>query len=82
MDNPSEHARVETALSRHFGRFGIVVSCAVRVERGCGFVEWTMPEAAALALAVPKHVIDELRHPSGSYSFNVLVRPFQARQPS
>eukprot|EP00900_Chrysochromulina_parva_P027017 jgi/Chrpa1/894/Chrysochromulina_OHIO_Genome00007170-RA len=76
MSDPSEQTRAETALSRHFGRFGAVVSCRVRAERGCGFVEWTTPEAAARALAVPKHVIDELRPPSGSYSFDVLVLPF------
>jgi hypothetical protein len=77
MSDPSEHARAETALSRHFGLFGAVVSCRVRAERGCGFVEWTTPEAAARALAVPKHVIDELRPPSGSYSFDVLVVPYR-----
>jgi hypothetical protein len=44
--------------------------------------EWTTPEAAARALAVPKHVIDELRPPSGSYSFDVLVLPFnQGKDP-
>jgi hypothetical protein len=77
MSDPSEHARAETALSRHFGLFGAVVSCRMRAERGCGFVEWTTPEAAARALAVPKHVIDELRPPSGSYSFDVLVVPYR-----
>ena len=82
LSDPSAHACVEPALSRHFGQFGTVESCKVRLERGCCFVEWTTPEAAARALAVPKHVIDELPPPSGSYSFNVLVRPFQARQPS
>ena len=78
--DPSAHARVETALSRHFGRFGTVVSCTVRVERGCGFVEWTTPEAAARAIAVPRHFIDELRHPSGSYSFDVLVVPYSQQK--
>ena len=80
LSDPSEHARVETALSRHFGEFGTVVSCAVRVERRCGFVEWTTPEAAARAIAVPRHFIDELRHPSGSYSFDVLVVPYSQQK--